>query len=320
MTQKGLTNRLSEIRETMVSLNEPMSRHTSLGVGGPADVFITVTTEKALAEVIEVLEDEQYPWIVIGAGTNLLVMDDGIAGAVIKLGGEFCEVQFQTNEDQRLVIAGAGVPIARLLREVEAQGAWGLEFLTGIPGTVGGAVFMNAGTRYGYVESALKEVKLLDNREISWHSASVLNLTYRGCSLEEKALILAAAFVIHDGRPDEAVKVAEDLETTRRLRHPPMIGTAGSFFKNPDMSKGLFAGKLIESAGLKGRTVGGAMVSPKHANFLVNTGKAKAIELLELAETVRKEVERQFGVSLVPEVRIVGRGADLWHRRLGVGG
>jgi UDP-N-acetylmuramate dehydrogenase len=308
---------LAALDGVSVAVREPMDRHTSLGVGGPADLWVRVHGEDALAAAIGRLEAEGCPWMAVGGGTNLLVTDEGIEGAVVTLAGEFSTLRLETAAAGRQAVAGASVTVARLLREIEAADAWGLEFLSGVPGTVGGAVRMNAGTRHGYVDSALVEARLWFAAGASWRPAADMGLTYRGCALPAGALIVAARFALHEGRPEAARRVVEDLETTRRLRHPPMAGTAGSFFKNPDIEAGLFAGMLIEGAGLKGCTRGGALVSPVHANFLSNGGAATARDLLELAGHVRAEVERTAGVRMTPEVRIVGRGAAEWRVRLG---
>jgi UDP-N-acetylmuramate dehydrogenase len=336
----ALAPELASLDGVSATVREPMDRHTSLGVGGPADLWVRVHGEDALAAAIGRLEAEGCPWMAVGGGTNLLVTDEGIEGAVVTLAGEFSTLRFEglppgahgqlpasrghpgalpagNREPSRSVLAGASVTVARLLREIETADAWGLEFLSGVPGTVGGAVRMNAGTRHGYVESALVEARLWSAAGASWRPAATMGLTYRGCALPAGTLIVAARFALHEGRPEAARRVVEDLETTRSLRHPPMAGTAGSFFKNPDIAAGLFAGMLIEGAGLKGHRHGGALVSPVHANFLSNGGAATARDLLELAGHVRAEVERTAGVRMTPEVRIVGRGAEAWRARLG---
>ena len=300
-----------------VAVGEPMAKHTSLGVGGPADLWVRADREDALALALQVFDRECCPWMPAGSGTNLLVTDDGIEGVVLTLAGEFDAVQLERFTGGPQVVAGASVTVARLLREVEAANTWGLEFLTGVPGTVGGALRMNAGTRHGYVDTALVEARIQSATVAEWRPAVTLGLSYRGCTLPAGELFVAARFAISDGRPDMAKRIADDLATTRRLRHPPMAGTAGSFFKNPDIAAGRFAGMLIENAGLKGCRHGGALVSPVHANFLSNGGTATATDLLELALHVRAEVERQAGVRMSPEVRIVGRSAAEWRARLG---
>ncbi len=308
---------LQAIDGLTVAVREPMAKHTSLGVGGPVDLWVRADREDALSQALQVFQAESCPWLAAGSGTNLLVTDDGIEGVVLTLGGEFDALRMERFTGGPQVVAGASVTVARLLREIEAANTWGLEFLTGVPGTVGGALRMNAGTRHGYVDTALVEARIQSATVAEWRPAVTLGLSYRGCTLPAGELFVAARFALSDGRPDMAKRIADDLATTRRLRHPPMAGTAGSFFKNPDIAAGLFAGMLIEKAGLKGCTRGGALVSPVHANFLSNGGTATATDLLELAEHVRAEVERQAGVRMSPEVRIVGRSAAEWRARLG---
>ncbi|MBM4397989.1 MAG: UDP-N-acetylmuramate dehydrogenase [Deltaproteobacteria bacterium] len=305
---------LQAIPGATVAVGEPMARHTSLRVGGGADLFVRVRDEAAACAVPALLAREGCPWLAVGAGTNLLVTDEGLEGAVVALEGDLAEVGV---EDGPEVAAGAAASVARLLGAVEAAGASGLEFLTGIPGTVGGAVAMNAGTRYGYVDGAILAARVATADGAEWVGADRLGFGYRRSELPAGAIVCAARFRLCPGRGPNALRIVEDLTLTRKLRHPPAAGTAGSFFRNPDMAAGLFAGRLIEGAGLKGTRRGGALVSPVHANFLTNAGEATAADLLSLAERVRSEVLARAGVALALEVRVVGRGAGEWLARLG---
>ncbi len=305
---------LQAIGDVRASPDEPMSRHTSLEVGGPADVFVRVGTLGALEAVVALLEREGCPWFALGAGTNLLVLDEGIEGAVVALDGAFKEVRFE--EGGPAVVAGAAARLPRLLLEVERAGFGGLEYATGVPGSVGGAVVMNAGTSYGMIERSLESVRWVLPAGVEEVPASRLRLGYRRSDLPAGAVIASARFRLTRGCSEDQARVAEALRRHRRERQPAMRGTAGSFFQNPDRERGVFAGRLIEEAGLKGTRVGGAFVSPVHANFLTNGGEATARDLLALAVRVRDEVLRRWGVALEPEVRVVGRGAEEWVRRL----
>lgn len=294
---------------------EPMCRHTTLQIGGPADLHVTFETGDALVSLLAALHDAGCPWLVTGAGSNLLVMDEGIEGAVITPGAGLSTCSIQTGTVP-LVDAGAAMNIGVLLASVSRAGISGLEFLTGIPGTVGGAVAMNAGTRYGYVDSRLASVFVADRRGISRIDAGDLGLGYRTSAIPADAVIVSATFSLVSGPSPEGEMVAAELSELRRKSHPPASGTAGSFFRNPDPARNLFAGQLIEECGLKGRRIGGAVVSDKHANFLMNGGGATAADLLALASLVAETVQREKGVSMKREVKVAGRGAQEWELRL----
>ncbi len=311
----GLERDLAGMEGVRVTLQEPMARHTSLGVGGPADLFVRVGSVEALEQVLSLLARQACPWLPLGAGTNLLVMDEGIEGAVVALEGRLAERRFEDDGRIPSVLAGAATRLPGLLLDIERAGFGGLEYATGVPGSVGGAVVMNAGTRFGFIEQALVSVRLVLPEGVEEVPAERLRLGYRHSEVPEGAVIASARFRLTRGRSAEQARIVQELRRHRRERQPPMRGTAGSFFKNPDMAEGVFAGKLIEDAGLKGMRVGGAFVSPVHANFLTNGGDASARDLLELAVRVRDEVLLRFGYALQPEVRVVGRGAAEWVRR-----
>jgi UDP-N-acetylmuramate dehydrogenase len=308
---------LEAIGGVSVQAGVPMASRTSLGVGGPADLLVRVREERALVPVLATLDDEGCPWMTAGLGTNLLVTDDGIEGAVVGLQDAFDSAVFDGTGNRPQLLAGAARGIVPLLADVTRAGRSGLEFLTGIPGTLGGAVVMNAGTLYGYLDAALIEVRVATAAGESWVRASELRLGYRTSVLPRDSVIAAARLALAPFQTPEAEAVATDLDARRRAGHPPMKGTCGSFFRNPDPAGRKYAGRLIEESGLKGVRVGGAWVSPVHANFLSNAGGASARDLLELAVRVRDEVLRTSGERLIPEVRIVGRGSGEWRARLG---
>lgn len=306
----GLERALRSYSGVEVSTLEPMARHTTLQVGGPADLFIRVKTLKGLEEVLETLAREGCPYIVLGAGTNLLVTDDGVEGAVVVLDGDFRAFSVEG----ATLKARAAARLVKVLKAIREASMGGLDFLTGIPGTVGGAVVMNGGTRWGSIGDALETITIATPYGVSSLSAGELHLSYRHCDLPEGAVVTEAILRLRPKRTEEDERIKAEIERHRKNNQPKAKGTAGSFFKNP--GEGLYAGRLIEEAGLKGVRVGKAFVSPIHANFLTNGGGARALDILELASFVRAEVMKRFGVRLEPEVRIVGRGAKEWVERL----
>lgn len=307
---------LEALEGVRVSVDEPMSRHTTLRLGGPADLFVRIFDQSAALATLDILSSENCPWMVMGHGSNLLVTDEGIEGAVLLLDGEFADVSFDDGPQGPIVNVGASVKVSRLLSEVDRANYGGLEFLTGIPATVGGVIAMNGGTRYGYIESVLGSITIADRGLVRDLNGASLKMTYRNGNIPDGVIILSATLsLVSDPGPQHRA-VAQELASLRERNHPPLAGSCGSFFKNPDPATGLFAGRLIESAGLKGLLVGDAEVSQKHANFLVNRGKATASQLLELAERVRSVVRENSGVELYREVRVVGRGADQWRVRV----
>lgn len=284
-----------------VLFDEPMSGRTSFKIGGPADVFAVVQDVPDLQALLKWLESNGLPVFVLGAGSNLLVSDKGIRGAVIQLGRGFQRVRTRVSE----VHAGAGVKLARTVRESISRGLAGLECLSGIPGTVGGAIYMNAGTPQGCVKDCLDSVTALDRGGNLRHlGADDLGLEYRRSNVREQGLIIAGAtFRLTRKDPAEINEIVAALMYRRKMAQPPGIGTAGSVFKNP---KDGYAGQLLEEAGAKGMQVGGARVSSKHANFIYNTGEATAAEVRELMNLMQKVVQERFGVRLEPEIELVG--------------
>lgn len=300
-----------------VEVGVPMSRLTSLRVGGPVDLLVRVADEKALTGVLAILKRMGCPWFALGGGTNLLVTDEGIEGAAVALLGELRETRIEQTGDRTSVLCGAGAGLNRLLVDVDSAGMSGLEFLGGIPGTVGGAVTMNAGTLHGFVETAFVEARLATAEGLQWMGGDGFRFGYRHSETPADSVIVSARFGLVHGKTESQKAIEQDL-LRRRSGQPPMEGTAGSFFKNPDGDAGLFAGRLIEEVGMKGARHGGAYTSTVHANFVTNGGDANASEILELACRVREEVLKQRGVELEPEVRIVGRNSETWWARLGV--
>lgn len=297
-----------------IKFDEPMSRHTSLRIGGPADVFITPEATKDLISVVKWSLKKGIPYLIVGDGTNLLVKDDGIRGIVIVLKKCLDKISRTAEvEDGVVVTAEAGARMSALCRFAITRGLEGMNFALGIPGSVGGGIMMNAGTSHGWVENVLDSITVLEatgqTREITREN---LDFSYRSLSWSGKENLMAAGQpIILNGcfrlRPSDPVRLKEEAEAImekRRKNQPVDLPSAGCFFKNP--ATGKTAGQLVELAGLKGKTIGGAEISTKHANFIINRGKASAADCLALMALVQKTVSDKFNINLEPEVQIVG--------------
>jgi UDP-N-acetylmuramate dehydrogenase len=288
--------------------NEPMSRHTSFRIGGPADFLAYPADRDDLALLLREIGKRGLNYVIIGGGTNLLVKDKGFRGMVIclkrmaairilreyrSIGGAFA-----------VVSAEAGALLAKLLSFTVDEGLTGLEFAAGIPGTVGGAVCMNAGTAGGELGDVAESVTLLtpDGVPVT-RGRDEMGFGYRTSSVPEGHVVIEASVVLRREDKGRIAARVKDLTDGRIQRQPAGLPSAGSFFKNPQEES---AGRLIEQAGLKGKTVGGAQVSDKHANFIVNRGKATATDVLALMEIVKQTVLDAHGVRLEPEIKIIG--------------
>ncbi len=279
--------------------NEPMSRHTSWQVGGPADYYLCPADLSELVEIVRFSNKYNLPLYVFGNGTNLLVLDGGIRGLVVNIGSSFSYV----NCEQNGLTAGAGTPMTYLARTAAEQGLVGLEFAVGIPGSLGGAVIMNAGSFGGYIGEKVRAVKLVSpGAELITMERNELSFSYRTSNLPGKGVIFEIVLDLKPGDSVESMKLMDYFLSERSLRHPD-LPSAGSVFRNiPDQP----AGKIIEEIGCKGMRIGGAEVSCKHANFIVNTGTATAADILSLIEAVRQKVKDEYNLDLQPEVKIVG--------------
>ena len=280
---------------------EPMALHTSYKIGGPADIFAVPEDVAGLQALLVWAHAGDHPVFVLGGGNNLLVADKGIRGLVIKLGKGFQQVRISGNE----VTAGAAATLSKLTRTSISRGLSGLEGLAAIPGTVGGAICMNAGTPQGCVADTLTMVTALDmTGEAQSIPAGDLGLVYRGSQVRGKGLIITeAVFRLHAEKPETIDAIVQSLVWKRRQSQPIGIGTAGSIFKNP---QGRFAGQMLEEAGAKGMQIGGARVSSKHANFVENTGNATAEDVRQLVAQLQERAMDRFGVALEPEIEMVG--------------
>ena len=283
-----------------VRLKEPMSCHTSFRTGGPADWFIIPDTPEELAAVISVCRRLDASWCVIGNGTNLLAGDLGYRGAIISM-ERFQKLEICGNR----VSAGAGLLLSRLANGACKEGLAGMEFAAGIPGTVGGAVVMNAGAYGGEISRILESVTVLDeDGRLSKRQAEELELGYRTSRFQRTGeIVLEAEFLLVPGAQDEIRARMEELAKRRKEKQPLEYPSAGSTFKRPE---GYFAGQLIEKAGLKGFCLGGAAVSEKHAGFVINKENATSADILALCEEVRRRVKENSGQDLELEVRLLG--------------
>ncbi len=284
-----------------VRLEEPLSKHTTFRIGGPAALYVECDDMESLSSAVAILKDEAVDWIVLGKGSNVLVSDAGFEGAVIVLGSGFRHYSV----DGTQIVAGAGVVLAVVVQESFRRGLSGLEFAVGIPGTLGGAVFMNAGSRETWLGSVVGAVTLFVPGEgLVSVRGDRIDWRYRTSIFPVDGIIVEASLVLEQGDVEVTRAAMEKSYERRKQTQPLGSPNAGSIFVNPP---GDSAGRLIESAGLKGLTYGGAMISEVHANFIVNTGAATAANVMALIDRVREVVRDTHGVELTPEIRFIGR-------------
>lgn len=301
MTEKLLTNIKEIVDESRILLDEPLSRHTTFRVGGPCDIFVSINNEKEAEALIRLLSMNDTPYFIIGNGSNLLVSDDGFRGVVIELGKNFSEV---TIDGERITVS-AGALLVKVANEAYKAELTGLEFASGIPGTIGGGIYMNAGAYGGELKDVVKYVTVLNMKtgEISDKTSEEMRFSYRhSLAKEEPLLVLKVVLELKKGNANLIKSRMDELKEQRTTKQPLEYPSAGSTFKRPE---GYFAGKLIEDAGLKGYTVGGAQVSTKHSGFVINTGNATASDIFTLISDVQKTVEEKFGVFLETEVCVL---------------
>jgi UDP-N-acetylmuramate dehydrogenase len=295
------------MKEGRLLEKEPMAKHITFRVGGPADWYAYIETVEMLRNVIALCRQYGIPYYIIGNGSNVLVSDDGIRGVVLRLSGEFDEITLNESVPEGIcrITAGAGTMLSRLSMAAGKKGFTGLEFAGGIPGTIGGAVLMNAGAYGGEIKDTIWAVDVLEqDGTIVRLTKEELELSYRHSRLMETGGIVLKAYFTLKIRPKiEIFAAMESYKKARQEKQPLELPSAGSTFKRP---AGYFAGKLIQDAGLKGCKIGGAQVSEKHAGFVVNAQNATAADVRAVIEHVKKTVKEQFGVELEPEVRFLG--------------
>lgn len=299
---QNLLNELYRIvGESNVRTEEPMSKHTTFRIGGPAQFFVTPQTTEELGQVVLLCNAEHMPFFVLGHGSNLLVSDKGMRCVVIQLYNNFADFRIEGTK----VYAQAGVMLSKLGAATKEAGLTGFEFAAGIPGTLGGAVMMNAGAYGGEMKDIVESVQLMDcNGNLLVKSGEEMDFSYRHSIVEEEGyIVLGATLKLEQGDVQAIAERMEELAVARKTKQPLEFPSAGSTFKRPE---GYFAGKLIMDAGLRGYQVGGAQVSEKHCGFVINKGGATAADVLALVEDVKNKVYEEFQVELEPEVKMVG--------------
>lgn len=285
--------------------DEPMSAHTTFRIGGPADYFVVPEDAASLGRGVALCRAEGVDYFITGNGSNLLVGDGGYRGVVFHICHTMNDVAYEEKGTELLVEAGAGAMLSSLARQVSSKGYTGFEYATGIPGTLGGGVTMNAGAYGGEISDNLLWAELMDETgAVLRLERDRLKLSYRhSVMMEQPLVVLRAGFSFTKGDAMAITEKVAELSRSRKEKQPLEYPSAGSTFKRPE---GYFAGKLIQDAGLMGYSVGGAMVSDKHAGFVVNKGGATAKDVLDLIKYVQDTVEEKFGVKLEPEVRLIG--------------
>ena len=276
--------------------NIPLHKYTSFRTGGAAEIFVEPLGTSELKKVLRFCKDEQKKVFIFGKGTNILVNDNGVKGVVIHLGG----INFKNVERYgRYVLSGAGVNLSKLIRTVALSGFEGLEVLAGIPGTVGGAVMMNAGGKYGVISDTICSLTTMtfDGRIIK-HKRSDVEFAYRGCNLS-KQIVIEVEFQLNESKIEVVLEKMDEIYNEKQEKQPLGTFNAGSIFKNTPQYK---AAELIDKANLKGLKVGGAIVSEKHANFIVNTGNATSADILELIKIIKETIKKKYNVSLQEEI------------------
>ena len=304
MAEASLVEELRRIPGLRVKLAEPLARYASMKIGGPADFFVEVENGAALAQLLPLLKRHRTPLCFLGNGSNVLISDRGVRGAVIRLAGDFKRAEWTEEGETVWLEAGAACALTQLVREAARKGYTGLEFAEGIPGTVGGALVMNAGAYGSEFEKIVDSVDGIDadGRAIRT-SRKEMNFTYRDSHWPAGAVVTRVRMGL---RKEEAAQVSSKvraLVAKRKSSQPSGYPNSGSMFRNPP---GDFAGRLIEAAGLKGKRIGQAQISERHANFIVNLGGARAEDVRSLMELARAEVKKQFAVELAAEVRRLG--------------
>ena len=294
-----------ECKEINIIKEPDMGQYTSFKAGGRAALLVMPENQEELRRVLEYLSGEELPFMILGNGSNLLVRDGGYEGAMIKLGDGFRKIE--TNQETGLLTAGANVSMSQVARAAIDAGLAGFEPLSGIPGTLGGALFMNAGAYDGEMSFVVREALVMDRNggDPRIVPKEEMALAYRRSAFQESGdVILQVTLQLSPGDSKEIEEMVMEFTRKRNEKQPMNYPSCGSFFKRPE---GYFAGKLITDAGLKGLKLGGAQVSSLHAGFLINTGDATAEDVLLLMKVVQRTVVDRFGVELEPEVRIIGK-------------
>ena len=287
--------------EERVFTGEAMSRHTTFKIGGPADYFLMPDKDTDVGRIVKICKESAIPYFILGNGSNLLVGDKGYRGVILQIFKKMNQIRVEENK----IYAGAGALLSKIAATALSESLTGFEFAAGIPGTLGGAVRMNAGAYGGEMKQVLESVEVMTaDGEFLTIPVEEMGLAYRTSVVEQKNyIVLEAVISLEKGNPEKIKEVMDDLKEKRVTKQPLEYASAGSTFKRPE---GYFAGKLIEDAGLRGFRVGDAQVSEKHCGFVINRGNASAAEVMELMRQVEDKVEENSGVRLEAEVRRIG--------------
>ncbi|MEE9550274.1 MAG: UDP-N-acetylmuramate dehydrogenase [Candidatus Binatia bacterium] len=304
MAEKPLVQELRLIEGVKVKVAEPLARYTTIKIGGPADYFLDLESSVGLALTMRAMVRHGIPFRLLGRGSNVLVSDLGVRGAVIRLGGEFKEIEWGEEHGQAWVNVGAAYPVTRLVREAVRRGYCGLEFAEGIPGSVGGALVRTAGAYGSEMEKVVDGVEGVTRQGGAVEfSRKEMTFSYRHARLPSGIIVTRVRLLLGKGEEGQMRENVRGLVEWRKKSQPSGYPNSGSMFRNPP---GDFAGRLIEAAGLKGTRVGKAEVSDRHANFIINLGGAKGEDVRKIMVIVSTEVKKKFGVQLEPEVQFWG--------------
>ena len=301
--EKQLTNLKKIIPEENIKINEPMSKHTSFKTGGPAEIYITGKTIKQIQDVLKFSKQNNIKLYIIGNGSNLLISDEGIKGIVLKISLE--NIQIEEKEDNVIIIAGAGVKTMALAQTLKQKSIMGFEELAGIPGTIGGANYMNAGAYGKELKDIIVSTKAINKEtgEIETLKNEEQELNYRSSIFKNrKYIIIETMLNLQKGIPEEIERKMNDFLNQRKEKQPIEYPSAGSTFKR---GEGFITAKLIDECGLKGYQIGGAQISEKHAGFIINKNNATSKDILDLIKYTKKKVFEKFGVQIEEEVEII---------------
>lgn len=302
MNQNFIDELYKIVGELNIRFEESMAKHTTFQIGGPAQFFVTPNTTEEIGQVLQLCKAQRVPVFVLGRGSNLLVSDAGMEGVVLQIYDNYSDYSISGKQ----IKAQAGVMLSKLGYAAKEESLTGFEFAAGIPGTLGGAIMMNAGAYGGEMKDIITAVQLMDeDGNLLEKSCEEMEFSYRHSILtEQKLIVLGATITLEKGDKKAIEARMKELASARRTKQPLEFPSAGSTFKRPE---GYFAGKLIMDAGLRGYQVGGAQISEKHCGFVINKGDATAADVLQLVEDVKTKVYEKFQVDLEPEVKLVGR-------------
>ena len=301
---KNIIKKIENDSSSLCLVDEPLKKHTTYGIGGPADLMVFPKNKEDLIRVIEIINENNMQLTILGSGSNILVSDNGIRGVVISLKKSLKEV----NVNENILYAECGAMLGKIVRLAVRNNLIGLENLNGVPGTLGGALIMNAGAWGGEISENLVNVELINSKnELKKVPKKDINFSYRKSSFDKNEILLSAEFNLKKAEKNLIKENFSKAQSGRTSSQPLDKRSAGSLFKNPRNNS---AGKLLDNAGLKGFSIGGAKISEKHANFFINDGNASSSEMLQLIKKAHKEVKKQFDIDLSLEVKLIGFDAN----------